>query len=71
MSKSKFIFDEEKANRAVYFIEHFITHVKGEKAGQPFILEPWQKDQIIKPIFGYVDKKTNLRQYRTAYRNTA
>ena len=67
MSKSKFIFDEDKANRAVYFIEHFITHVKGEKAGQPFILEPWQKDQIIKPIFGYVDKKTNLRQYRTAY----
>ena len=61
-----YIFDEKKATRAVAFIETFLTHTKGEKGGQKFILEPWQKDQIIKPLFGWVDKN-GLRKYRTCY----
>tara|TARA_R100001463_G_scaffold97765_3_gene152279 strand:- start:918 stop:2480 length:1563 start_codon:yes stop_codon:yes gene_type:complete len=66
MSKKKYYFDEKKANRAVAFIEKFLTHTKGELGGQPFILEPFQKDEIIKPIFGWVDKN-GLRKYRTVY----
>ena len=62
----KYKFDEKKANRAVAFIERFITHTKGELAKKPFILETWQKEKIIKPLFGWVDKN-GLRKYRTCY----
>jgi phage terminase large subunit-like protein len=36
-------------------IERFFTrhlrHVKGEYAGEPFELEPWQRDELVVPIF--------------------
>jgi phage terminase large subunit-like protein len=65
--KNKYYFDEESANRAVAFIETHIRHCKGDLAGQLFILEDWQKDDLIRPIFGWKHTKTNLRQYRTVY----
>tara|TARA_R100000656_G_scaffold81756_1_gene59803 strand:+ start:1674 stop:3254 length:1581 start_codon:yes stop_codon:yes gene_type:complete len=65
--KNKYYYDEEAAERAVAFIESFIKHIKGSKAGQKFILESWQKDKIIRPIFGWKNKKTKLRKYRTCY----
>lgn len=43
--------NREKARKAVDFIEQRLTFVEGEKAGQPFILEKWQKE-IIQKIFG-------------------
>lgn len=63
----KYYFDEEAADRAVNFIEKFCTHVKGELAGKAFILEKWQKDDIVRPLFGWKDKDTGLRKYRTCY----
>jgi phage terminase large subunit-like protein len=63
---TKYYFDKEAADRAVSFIEKFITHTKGELAGQPLILEKWQKE-IVEKIFGWKNKKTNLRQYRTCF----
>ena len=62
----KYIYDKKRGERAVKFIESFITHVKGELGGQKFILEDFQKEQIIKPLFGWVDKN-GLRKYRTCY----
>ena len=62
-----YYFDEESADRAVNFIEKFCTHVKGELAGKAFILEKWQKDDIVRPLFGWKDKETGLRKYRTCY----
>ena len=61
-----FYYDEHSANRAVAFIEQMCTHCKGEWAGQPFVLEEWQKEQIIKPIFGWKDEN-GLRKYRQVY----
>ena len=49
---SNYHFDDAAADRAVEFIERFCTHVKGELGGQPFLLEKWQKDDIIRPLFG-------------------
>ena len=60
------MFDKKRALRVVNFIERFIVHVKGEWAGQPFILEDWQKKDIIYPLFGTI-KKDGTRQYRTCY----
>ena len=58
-------FDEVKGERAVRFIESYLKHMKGRWAGQPFILEPWQRG-IIRAIFGTVELKTGLRWYREA-----
>lgn len=63
----KYYFDEEAADRAVNFIEQFCTHVKGELAGKAFILEQWQKDDIVRPLFGWKSKDTDYRKYRTCY----
>jgi len=63
----KYYFDEEAADRAVNFIEQFCSHVKGELAGKAFILEQWQKDDIVRPLFGWKSKDTGYRKYRTCY----
>ena len=65
--KTKYYFDEEAADRAVAFIETHIRHCKGDLAGKLFILETWQKDDLIRPIFGWKHKDTGLRKYRTVY----
>ena len=65
--EEKYYYCEKTANRAIAFIEMHITHVKGELAGKPFILEQWQKDEIIGPLFGWKHKKNDLRRYNTAY----
>src|SRR4030067_511341 len=48
-----FYFDERAATIAVRFFEQLLHHSKGEWAGDPFILEKWQREQIIKPLFGW------------------
>ena len=63
----KYYFDERTANIVVQYIEENVKHVKGDKAGEPFILEQWQKDDIIKPLFGWKHKATGLRKYTSAY----
>ena len=59
-------YDEEKAERVIRWIEKYCSHVKGSKGGQPFKLEQWQKDDIIRPLFGTL-REDGLRQYRTCY----
>ena len=49
---TKYYFDKEADDRAVSFIEKFITHTKGELAGKPLLLEGWQKE-IVEKIFGW------------------
>lgn len=57
-------YDEEKADRAVRFIEN-LRHTKGKWAGKRFWLLPWQ-EQIVRDVFGIVDENGN-RQFRTAF----
>lgn len=47
------------------WIEKHCTHTKGEWAGQPLKLAGWQHKEIIKPLFGTLNK-AGTRQYRTA-----
>jgi phage terminase large subunit-like protein len=60
--KSQWKYDHEKAMHAIEFIERYCKHSKGANAGQPFILELWQK-ALVAAAFGIVDKKTNTRKY--------
>ncbi|WP_341304114.1 terminase TerL endonuclease subunit [Pseudomonas sp. TMP25] len=61
-----YYFDQEKADRAANFFPRFLRHTKGEWAGQPFNLEPWQEQNIIRPLFGN-HRADGSRQYRTAF----
>ena len=60
------IFNQEDADRAIGFFRDCLTHVKGELAGQPFILEKWQED-IIGAMFGWKTPDGKLRRYKTGY----
>ncbi len=59
----RYVFDAEKANRPIQFIEKFCRHSKGEWAGQPVKLELFQK-AFVAALFGFVDKDTGLRRFR-------
>lgn len=63
---AEFWFDERAAAIAVAFFEKLLRHTKGEWAGDNFKLQPWQRDQIIKPLFGW-KRADGTRQYRSAY----
>ena len=58
-------YDAEAANRAVGFFRDCLTHVKGELAGQPFKLDPWQEN-IVSTLFGW-KLENGYRRFRTAY----
>lgn len=62
--REKVMYDENKAKRAVTFI-NALKHTKGKWRGVPFELLPWQ-DKIINDVFGTV-KENGYRQYNTAY----
>lgn len=63
-SKWKYRFDAEKAARVCKFIE-LLRHVKGPKAGERVVLEPWQCF-ILTTVFGWVDDK-GLRRFQRVY----
>ena len=62
---SEFWFDEQAAYRAEAFFDEVLINVKGEWAGDPFILEPWQR-KIIRDVFGWM-RLDGSRRYRTIY----
>ncbi|MBK8196991.1 MAG: terminase large subunit [Acidobacteria bacterium] len=59
------IFDPYEGNRAVRWIETFCRHRKGEWAGKPLKLAPWQR-RIIRQLFGWFGAD-GLRKHRTAW----
>lgn len=58
-----YIFDKEKAQRPIRFIETFLKQSKGQWNGKPLKLELFQK-AFIEALFGFVDKDTGYRKYR-------
>ena len=58
-------FSWKKAKLALTFFEKYITHVKGEKAGEKLKLERWQR-KIIKRVFGWMTGE-DLRVIREVY----
>jgi phage terminase large subunit-like protein len=60
-----FRFDAAKAEHVCRFIE-LLPHIKGEWAGRPLMLEPWQVF-ILTTVFGWVRTDTGRRRFRTVY----
>lgn len=63
----KYYFDEKAADSAVRYIEANIRHVKGELAGKLLKLEEWQKNEIIRPLFGWKKRQDGTRKFSSAY----
>lgn len=57
------VFDLEKANQPIKFIEQFCKQSKGRWIGKPLELELFQKAKI-QAVYGFVHKKTKLRRCR-------
>jgi phage terminase large subunit-like protein len=58
-------FDKKLAQRALDFFAEHLVFIEGDKAGQPFALEDWQK-AIVANLFGWIDKKGN-RRFRESF----
>lgn len=57
-------FDRAAAEHVLRFFR-FLTHSKGEWAGKPFVLEPWQQF-LLWVLFGWM-RADGLRRYRMGY----
>lgn len=64
--KEPWVFDLEKANRPIEFIERFCKHSKGKWIGKPVKLELFQKAKI-QAVYGFVHQETGLRRYREVF----
>lgn len=65
--KRGFVFDRSAGERVVHFFENYLVHWKGEWAGQPFIPEDWQAEEILIPVFGWLRESDGTRRFRFAY----
>lgn len=63
------VFDEDAAQRAIDFFPVVCRHNKGEWAGQPVEIEPWQQFRI-GSAFGW-QKEDGTRRFRSAYNAVA
>ena len=58
-------FDDQAADHVVEFFTR-LRHYKGEWAGLPFELTDWQRDDMIRPLFGWM-REDGTRRLRMAY----
>jgi len=58
-----FVFDEERGEDPICFIEEFCNHSKGRWSGKPFRFELFQKAKL-QLAFGWVGKETGHRRFR-------
>lgn len=58
--------DEDAAQRACAFFPAMLRHTEGEWAGKPFHLQDWQRDLIVRPLFGW-KRADGTRLYRSAW----
>jgi phage terminase large subunit-like protein len=59
-------FNEKLATHAVEFFPKYLRHSKGQWAGKPFELLPWQRDELVMPLFGWM-RPDGTRRFRRAF----
>ena len=60
-----YVFRPDLGDRVADFFT-YCRHVKGPLAGEPIILDSWQRF-ILGSVFGWIHKDTELRRFRKAY----
>lgn len=58
-------FDQQAADRVRFFFRRFLRHSKGQWAGKPFELLPWQWNDVVEPLFGW-KMPDGTRRFRRA-----
>src|SRR5688500_5935368 len=61
-----YYYDPVAAERVFRFFERVLRHSKGMWGGKPFMLETWQKDELLGPIFGWM-RPDGTRRFRRAH----
>jgi phage terminase large subunit-like protein len=64
--RNGFRFNERLAEYTASFFPQYLRHSKGEWNGKPFELLPFQRDEIVYPLFGWV-REDGTRRFRRAY----
>ena len=62
-----YYFDQAAADKVVEFFPTFLKHYKGEFDGQPFTLLDYQRELVVKPLFGWKRASDGLRRFRKAF----
>jgi len=62
----EWVFDFDKAEAYITFIQKYTVHTRGKWAGEAFVLSPWQQ-YFISQLFGWTHKEKGYRRYRTGY----
>ena len=68
--KRGFVFSPGAAQRPIDYVQKMFQHIKGPKARQPLLLEPFQKFWTA-VIFGWLEADTGFRRFRTAFEEMA
>jgi phage terminase large subunit-like protein len=68
--KRGFVFSPGAAQRPIDYVQKMFQHIKGPKAKQPLLLEPFQKFWTA-VIFGWLEADTGFRRFRTAFEEMA
>lgn len=56
-----------RADKAQAFFEEILVHTKGRYTRKKFILEDWQRDDIIRPLFGETVYSEEFESYKRRY----
>lgn len=56
-----------RADHAQKFFEEVLLHTKGSYARKKFVLESWQRDDIVRPLFGTVVWSDEFKSYKRQY----
>lgn len=56
-----------RAERVRRFSELHVRHMKDRWAGKPFVLEPFQWENMILPVYGAIDRKGNRKVKRALF----
>lgn len=62
----RYWFNEAAADAAVNFFPQYVCLTSGEWAGQPFHLEDWQANDIVRPLFGWM-RQDGTRRFRRCF----
>lgn len=66
MDQSGYFFDHTAGMKPINFFENCLNHTKGKKAGEPFVLAPFQQFTIYN-VFGWKIRATGGRRISTVY----
>lgn len=61
------VYDPELPDQFEYICEELLVWPHGHRAGQPVIWEQFQRDRLIRPLLGVVDKATRQRVIKTCF----